>query len=83
LASWGRKEKRQHYSDVASGKAPVKKDSKFSAAEQKAYARGQRDARNEEARAFAAKNATPLQRAEYAEKRAKSRLDYLKKKGVK
>ncbi len=74
------KDKLQHYSDVANGKAEVKANSKFSKKEQQAYARGQRDARNENRRIYAIKNSTPLQRAEYSEKRAKERVKYLKNK---
>lgn len=66
---FGQKEKRQHYTDVAKGTKPVKKDSKFSKKEQLAYARGQRDARNESARICAYKNATPEQREDYKQKR--------------
>lgn len=47
------KQKLRHYTDVAKGVKPVKATSKFSEAEQKAYARGQRDARNESKRIYA------------------------------
>lgn len=40
-------EKLKHYSCVASGKIPTKKDSKFTKKEQISYAKGQRDSRNE------------------------------------
>lgn len=67
------KQKLAHYSSVASGKTPTKKDSKFTQKEQRAYARGQRDARNEQRRAFAFKNATPEQRKAYKEQRRAQR----------
>lgn len=74
------KEKRQHYTDIANGTKPVKSDSKFSEAEQRAYARGQRDARNENARIFASKNSTPEQKESYRLKKARQRLEYLEQK---
>lgn len=73
MALFGQKEKRQHYTDVAKGTKPVKKNSKFSKKEQLAYARGQRDARNESARICAYKNSTPEQREEYAAKQKAAR----------
>ncbi len=42
------KEKRKHYTNVANGTKAVKANSKYSEAEQRAYARGQRDARNDQ-----------------------------------
>lgn len=63
------KEKRIHYSQVAKGEKPVKANSKFSEAEQRAYARGQRDARNESARICKYKNSTPIEREAYKQKR--------------
>ena len=77
------KEKRIHYSQVASGEKAVKANSKFSEAEQRAYARGQRDARNESARICAFKNSTPEQRKAYNEKKAAERAAYnASKKGA-
>lgn len=43
----------RHYTDVASGKKATKKGSKFSDSEQRAYARGQRDALNKQRCTFA------------------------------
>ncbi len=43
------KQKREHYTGVANGTIPTKKDSKYTDAEQRAYARGQRDALNDQA----------------------------------
>lgn len=64
------KEKRKHYTAVANGTKPTKANSKFSEAEQRAYARGQRDALNESARITKYKNSTPEERAAYkAQKR--------------
>lgn len=71
--AFGFKDKHKHYTDVASGKEPVKQDSKYSEAEQRAYARGQRDAMNEARRVTAYKNASQKQREEYAAKRAVER----------
>lgn len=47
------KEMLQHYTDVASGKTPTKKKSKYSDQEQKSYAKGQRDAMNRQRGIFA------------------------------
>lgn len=71
--SFKQSDKLRHYSAVAKGEKSVKSNSKFSAAEQIAYARGQRDARNESNRIFAMKNATPEQRQAYKEARKASR----------
>lgn len=76
-------EKREHYSKVADGTIAPKKGSKYSAKEQTAYARGQRDARNEEARNFAYKNATPEQRKAYKEKQKADRAAFNVKKSKK
>ena len=70
------KEKRIHYSQVAKGEKPVKANSKFSEAEQRAYARGQRDARNESARICKFKNSTPAEREAYKQKRKAERQAY-------
>lgn len=77
---FSQKEKLQHYSDVASGVEATKKESKFTDAEQRAYARGQRDARNENRRIFAAKNATPEQKESFRLKRAKAKVAWLEEK---
>lgn len=70
------KEKRIHYTQVANGEKAVKQDSKFSEAEQRAYARGQRDARNEAARITKYKNSTELERAAYRQKKAAEHAAY-------
>lgn len=62
MALFSQKEKRIHYSQVADGSKAVKSGSKYSDTEQRAYARGQRDARNESRRICAYKNSTPEQR---------------------
>lgn len=77
---FSQKDKRKHYTDVANGTAPTKPDSKFTEAEQRAYARGQRDARNENARIFASKNATPEQKESWRLKRAREKVAYLESK---
>ena len=76
------KEKRIHYTQVASGEKAVKENSKFSEAEQRAYARGQRDARNESARICAYKNATAEQRKAYKAKKAAERAAYKQQKAA-
>jgi len=73
-----RKEKRQHYTAVAKGEKPVKEKSKFSKKEQQAYARGQRDALNENARITAWHKSTPVEREEYKAKQ-KAKTDAWKK----
>ena len=70
-------EKREHYTAVASGKKPVKKDSGFTRKEQISYAKGQRDARNEELRVYAYKQATPAARAKF-EKQKRARAEKYK-----
>lgn len=72
------KEKRKHYTDVASGKKLVKLNSKFTPEEQQAYARGQRDALNESARIFKWKISSPEERAAYKEQKRKERAEYKK-----
>ena len=77
MPKFSMKEKRSHYNAVAKGEKKVKADSKFSKKEQIAYARGQADARNEEARVYAFNHSTNEQRKAYAEQRKKSRQDFL------
>lgn len=77
--SW--KEKHDHYTNVANGSEPVKENSKFSEAEQKAYARGQRDARNEANRITAYNNSTQADREQYAAKRAVEREKWKSEQG--
>lgn len=66
-------EKLKHYTAVAAGEKEVKTGSKFSETEQRAYARGQRDARNEERRLFKFKNSTEAEREEYKAQRKKQK----------
>ena len=80
LFGFSAKEKRDHYNKVAKGEKPVKENSKFSKAEQIAYARGQRDARNEGLRMYAYKNATQEDRDAYAYKQQLKREEYKKLK---
>lgn len=70
------KQKLAHYSAVAKGEKPTKKGSIFSKKEQQAYARGQRDAMNEQRRFFKFKNATDEERRQYKEKRKVEREAY-------
>lgn len=81
MALFSQKEKRIHYSQVADGSKAVKSGSKYSDAEQRAYARGQRDARNESRRICAYKNSTPEQRDAYRQKRAAERAEYKRTHG--
>lgn len=74
-------EKLEHYSNVASGEKAVKADSKFTEAEQRAYARGQRDARNESRRVWKSKNATAVEKQAYKDKKAAERAERKAKKG--
>ncbi len=62
------KEKLEHFRDVAKGKKPTKKDSVYTAAEQRAYARGQRDARNEANANYVYKNGSDEVKAQMREK---------------
>ncbi len=64
------KEKLKHYTEVANGKKKTKSESKYSDAEQKAYARGQRDARNEQRRIWKSNNSTPEEKQAYKDKNA-------------
>lgn len=70
------KEKLKHYTAVASGEKATKKDSKFSKKEQQAYARGQRDARNEANAVYASQHATPAQKEAFKKKQAKRKAKY-------
>lgn len=72
MAGWRpikQSEKLKHYTQIANGTKLVDLGSKYTMGEQIAYARGQRDARNEARRIFAIKNATPEQRKAYKEKK--------------
>lgn len=62
IFSW--KEKRKHYTAVANGTKPVKANSKFTPEEQRAYARGQRDAMNDQAVGFVLGKNSKLSAAE-------------------
>lgn len=64
------KERRAHYTAVASGAKPVKANSQFSEEVQRAYARGQRDALNEGSIAFVLGKHSNLSEAEKAKIRA-------------
>ena len=76
FGNYKQKQKLAHYSAVASGKKAPKNKSKYSKAEQIAYASGQRDARNEANRIYAYNNATPEQREIYKVKKAISRANF-------
>ena len=70
------KEKLSHYKAVAKGDKKTKTGSKFSKKEQQAYARGQVDARNEQRRVTAFKNATSEQRQAYKQSQREKRAAY-------
>lgn len=74
------KEKEEHYKKVAKAELPVKQSAKFSEEEQRAYARGQTDARMEQKRIFAYKNSTPEERKAYKEQQILKKAEYLKNK---
>jgi hypothetical protein len=67
------KEKLAHFTAVAKGEKATKSGSKFSDAEQRAYARGQRDARNESHVIHALKNSTPEQQKAFAASKKQKR----------
>lgn len=77
---FSQKEKRKHYNAVAKGEKPVKSNSKFGKKEQIAYAKGQRDARNESVRITAYKNSSAEQRSAYKKQQAERRKQYLENK---
>ena len=76
-----RKEKHEHYTKVAKGKEKVKKNSKFTEAEQRAYARGRMDQVNEDRANYAYKNSSEKQRQAYKEQRARERAEWKKRNG--
>lgn len=74
------KEKLLHYTDVARGEKSVKETSKFSENEQRAYARGQRDARNEGRRVWASMHASEADKQAYKERQEANRAAYKQSK---
>lgn len=76
LFGFTNKEKLNHYTKVAKGEKDTKHDSKFSEAEQRAYARGQRDARNEARSQYKWKNSSADERLEYEVLKAERRKGY-------
>ncbi len=68
------KERRAHYNAVAYGNAAVKADSKYSESEQRAYAKGQADARNEQAKAAVLGKHSSLSAAEKEKIRQEDRV---------
>ena len=67
------KERRAHYNNVGYHDAPVKANSKFSEAEQRSYARGQADARNEQVTSYLLGKNSPLTDKEKAQIKAENR----------
>ena len=63
-----RQEQRKHYRGIVNGTVPTKKDSKYSDAEQKAYARGKLEEMDKQAANWVRQNGTPEQKAGLAEK---------------
>lgn len=74
------KEKEEHYKKIAKLEKPVKEQSKYSEEEQRAYARGQVDARNEQKRLYALKNSSEEEKKVYREEQIIKRAEYLKSK---
>ncbi len=68
------KERRAHYNAVAYGNAAVKADSKYSESEQRAYAKGQADARNEQAKVYVLGKYSSLSAAEKEKIRQEDRV---------
>lgn len=66
--SFTQKEKLEHYTAIAEGSKPTKKNSKYTAEQQRSYARGQVSARQENRRIYAHSKATPEERRRYAER---------------
>lgn len=78
------KEKLSHYAAVANGSKPVKESEKHSAAQQRAYARGQTDARRELNMSFMLGKHSPLTDEEKAALKARNkarREEFKKNKG--
>lgn len=75
------KEKLSHYTAVANGEKATKASSNFSESEQRAYARGQRDARNESRRVWKSKNSTEAEKKAYKDKKAAERAERKANKG--
>ena len=71
-------EKLDHYTKVANGSRETKQSERYSDMEQKAYARGQRDARNEARRSYAYKNSTEAQREAYKARKTAEREQWKK-----
>ena len=79
---FGWKEKLDHYTGVANGTVPTKAESKFSDAEQKAYARGQRDARNEQRVITRWKHSSEQEREDWKVQKAVDRAERRYQKAV-
>lgn len=73
IMKYTRQEQREHYRGVANGTIPTKKDSKFTGAEQRAYARGKVEEMDKQAASWIRKNGTPEQKAGLEEKNRKFR----------
>lgn len=68
-----RQEQREHYRGIAKGTIPTKKDSKYTAAEQRAYAKGKVEEMDRQAANWVRQNGTPEQKAGLAENNRKFR----------
>lgn len=68
IMKYTRQEWREHYRGVANGTIPTKKDSKFTEAEQRAYAKAKVEEMDKQAAAWIRQNGTPEQKAGLAEK---------------
>lgn len=83
MAKFTPKERREHATAVGYHNAPVKADSKYTEAEQRAYNRGVADVMNEQAVAFMLGKNSPLSATEKAElrvKQATKRAEYAKQR---
>lgn len=75
MARFSLKEKLAHYKAVAQGKKPTKAVSKFTEFQQRAFAEGYVNARNEQNRIYAYKNATPEERKAFKQLMKKRRKE--------
>ncbi|MDR3022042.1 MAG: hypothetical protein LBU60_05165 [Clostridiales bacterium] len=73
---FSRQEALDHYKKVASGEKSTKRSEKFTASEQRAYARGRVDENNQAKRDFAYRKASAADRKKYEVEQARKRQLY-------
>ena len=78
-----RQEQREHYRGIVNGTVPTKKDSKYSDAEQRAYAKGKVEEMDRQAANWVRQNGTPEQKAGLEKKNKKFRESRREAKAVK